>query len=851
MSPKVSIVIPVYNDEAYLSQCLDSVLAQTLKEIEIICVDDHSTDNSGDILKKYEKERGVICIFHDERMSASQSRKDAVLLSKGDYIMFVDADDYIEPNACEIAYKAINQYGTDILQFNTIVENCSNLPAIRIENNQRAINPRRYELLSEDLLYECFVEHKFGFQLWNKIYNGEICRRAFGFVTDGFFPKANDLYGAFFLLRESKSICFIRESLYHYCFGRGMTGHSEMSIGDFKKCCDSSKVYFEIERTVEDYSGIDEKNTRVLPEIRKVFLNEQSAKLISNVDPADQKEAIEIMKNTWADTEIDQIISIVDAFWYKRDFFSRYLKENHIINITEYKRVKNIALYYRSIRNGGAQRVVAQMCNLLSNIQCNGEYRFNVVLVTSEQPSDDEYELDSKVSRFVIPDLASSVGDYKDRAYALWQLVDKYDIDIFINSMWVEASNLWDFLCLKSHRKCPGYFIHAHNFCAVPWKFQNSPVYEMSYLYSMVDGVITLSKLDQIYWSLYNSNTYLIPNPCNDISERRETLSSGVKYILWVGRISKEKQPLDMLKILKYVTSKYTDVCCHILGEGDEELLSEMKSYAKDNSLEDFVVFEGFHLDVGEYYRKADVVMFTSLYEGYPLTFFEAASFGVPTVSYDLPWLLYYDLIDGWERVPQGDIRAAGDCIIDLLSDADIWEDRSRRIHESYDKCKKVDIFSCWEKVFDDYERNQVADFTFKKEEYDLLIKELVAFHGMGYADLIESKNEVNRVLNRTYDEKSEINAKLQKTYKEKFERGLIIKEQKAEIKAQKSEIKRQKSKISKQGIEIDSQRDKILKLENELELAKKRSESILRSRSYKLGKALAFPVRLFRKAKK
>ena len=85
--PRVSIIVPIHNSEKYLEQCLDSLVGQTMPDIEIICVDDGSTDGSREILRRYAVYSDKIrCIFYDEPRSASQARKDAVRSSVGGFI---------------------------------------------------------------------------------------------------------------------------------------------------------------------------------------------------------------------------------------------------------------------------------------------------------------------------------------------------------------------------------------------------------------------------------------------------------------------------------------------------------------------------------------------------------------------------------------------------------------------------------------------------------------------------------------------------------------------------------------------------------------------------------------------
>ena len=124
-TPDVSVVIPVYNVQKYLKTCLDSIVNQTLVNIEILCVDDGSTDQSLSILKDYALKDKRICIISLQQNSGTLiARKKGVLQATGKYIMFVDSDDYLERTACRDAFDLIEQNGVDIVQVTCVVDNC-------------------------------------------------------------------------------------------------------------------------------------------------------------------------------------------------------------------------------------------------------------------------------------------------------------------------------------------------------------------------------------------------------------------------------------------------------------------------------------------------------------------------------------------------------------------------------------------------------------------------------------------------------------------------------------------------------------------------------------------------------
>lgn len=115
--PKISVIIPVYNASKYITECLDSVLNQTFTDIEVICVNDGSTDDSLEILEKYSSE---IKIINQENKGASASRNQGLKKAKGEYILFVDADDYLRKDAIKKLYTLAVEKNLDLILFKII-----------------------------------------------------------------------------------------------------------------------------------------------------------------------------------------------------------------------------------------------------------------------------------------------------------------------------------------------------------------------------------------------------------------------------------------------------------------------------------------------------------------------------------------------------------------------------------------------------------------------------------------------------------------------------------------------------------------------------------------------------------
>lgn len=151
--PKVSIVIPIYNAGKYLEQCISSVLSQTLDDIEIICVDDGSTDNSGEILDVYAQKDNRIKVIHKENGGSVSARNVGVDIARGKYIGFVDSDDWIEPEMYEQLYALAEIYNVDLVTSGYYLE--GNYTTIHIDKVKQGLYiGKEYEELLKHVIYK-------------------------------------------------------------------------------------------------------------------------------------------------------------------------------------------------------------------------------------------------------------------------------------------------------------------------------------------------------------------------------------------------------------------------------------------------------------------------------------------------------------------------------------------------------------------------------------------------------------------------------------------------------------------------------------------------------------------------
>ena len=173
MVPKISIIIPVYNVELYLEECLDSIINQPLKEIEIICVNDGSTDKSLNILEKYEKKDKRIKIINQENNGLSGARNSGLKIAIGEYVFFIDSDDYILRDSLEKLYIKAKKDNVQILIFSAITEPQKLSDENKWLKSRLTQSNKQYTQFSKGIIFSEITARPF---VWNKLFNLEFLR---------------------------------------------------------------------------------------------------------------------------------------------------------------------------------------------------------------------------------------------------------------------------------------------------------------------------------------------------------------------------------------------------------------------------------------------------------------------------------------------------------------------------------------------------------------------------------------------------------------------------------------------------------------------------------------------------
>ncbi|MFA7083381.1 MAG: glycosyltransferase [Arcobacteraceae bacterium] len=204
--PKISVIIPVYNVERYLHTCLASVIAQTFKDIEIICIDDASADDSFKIIKEFQsKDSRIIILQNAKNKGLGYSRNEGIKKAKGEYILFLDSDDFISSDLLEKTYALAQKENSDIVKFRNR----------RVQDNGTLtfIVSNIYQYGVEKTIVKDIISMKYFSAAWECLY-----KKTLLIENNLFFPNIyyEDIAIAFKLFYYAKKVSFSNEILYNW-----------------------------------------------------------------------------------------------------------------------------------------------------------------------------------------------------------------------------------------------------------------------------------------------------------------------------------------------------------------------------------------------------------------------------------------------------------------------------------------------------------------------------------------------------------------------------------------------------------------------------------------------------------
>lgn len=272
----ISVIIPVYNSAEYLKRCLDSVINQKFKSLEIILVDDGSTDTSGKTCDEYAELNSNIVVYHKKNEGASLARKYGLEKAKGEYVTFIDSDDWVAHDYISKLYELIKNYKVSV--------SACDICRVKIGEKMEGLNNTVHSSL---LRFEELMPRFFKYEFWGfpgKLY----MRRIF---DQAIFPSATlseDYYVMAQLFYNERQLAYTEEPLYYYEYHENSLSHQKLSKRAFeefenvKAVYEYSSTYFPqyrdfalsnvVETCVKLYAMAEEKNSRVLHKDDLAFL---------------------------------------------------------------------------------------------------------------------------------------------------------------------------------------------------------------------------------------------------------------------------------------------------------------------------------------------------------------------------------------------------------------------------------------------------------------------------------------------------------------------------------------------------------------------------------------------------
>lgn len=325
---KISVIVPVYNVEQYLSRCLDSILAQTYKDIEILLIDDGSSDNSYEIISEYAQKDSRIKIFKCEHSGVATVRKNGIEWATGKYIGFVDSDDWIEPDMYSSLCDTMTNNCCDLVSSDVYVHGVNGNEWIDYDNYKEGL----YTNLCRDIYPTMIHDFSVGMKgmrcyLYSKLFRAEILKRSIKKIDTRVFYCEDEMILYRYCL-ECQSIYIMREPFYHYIkrIGSAELKPNENEPENMYRLFSNLKEAFEASpyrnvlmpqlyqnavylnnRVLRGLFGIDfrQKNSWYFPEIDKLF----DKRLVIYGAGACGKA---LYKELWLHGHVGDIVAVVD-----------------------------------------------------------------------------------------------------------------------------------------------------------------------------------------------------------------------------------------------------------------------------------------------------------------------------------------------------------------------------------------------------------------------------------------------------------------------------------------------------------------------------------------------------------
>lgn len=660
--PLVSIVIPVYNDEDFLGRALDSCINQTLIDIEIICVDDASTDGSRDIAKKYvKKDNRIKLIEQPKNMSALQARKVGVESAKGDYILSLDGDDELDERAVELSYTKAIKYNADVVAFGV------KIPPIQgrsVKDFEESLMPKYNTLIDEKIIAKLF--NPSGYMRGGTggyMYSIDLLKKVYKHLPSTVSAyRANDQIVSFAALAQANCCVSIKKQLYTYHLADGNSA---------KKNIDYKKFLFYVSgiNSVEILHNL--LDSMKLPKDRLETINSSYNALrifiisgiagyaANNTQLKYREKAIDYVINNFDATDL-----IVGIGSYKPHLLKDYIDKISPINNKKTK-IKHVALLATSLMTGGISSVIISQARYLLN------FGYKVTIFVHK--NDIEHEIPSGI------EIVSVDASYRiDKLNLFMNSLKENDVDAIINhsilynTTWAPYMTLANLLGVKTIGWIHSFSLRSAHDLSL------KSAYLRQFL-SKIDRVVVLSKKDVVYWKMLGyKNIYYLPNPPSPLlldfplQETAKNPPKDIVNILWLGRLQQStKRVYELLKIASHLRQSTDNFKLTLVGpESDDITYDKLQKRIDSRGLSEFVEICGpkHEQDLIDKINESHIFIYTSDIEGYGLVITEVQAHGLPVIMYELPWLSTVENNTGLKQIEWGNAGEMAQNILDLIN---------------------------------------------------------------------------------------------------------------------------------------------------------------------------------------
>ena len=522
--PKVSILIPVYNTAEYLPKCMASVLGQTLKEIEVVAVNDASPDNAAEILAGYAaKDPRVKIVTHEKNGGILAARLSGIAAASGEYVIFLDADDFLDLDTARACYAKAKKTGADIVHFHfdVRVEHRKKPPFAR--QVEQRLSPYDGTLLGRRVFEGAFVDYLYRWNIVGKCISAEVCRKAAAALPPGYYIMAEDF--CFYSLMAWFAAHYepLHKKCYHYGLEIGVSAYAMVDFKGFIRNCSVFTALNGVKSFLTSQGAFEQYREAFEGQERKILddlLDRWEHKLI----PQDRLRAF-----TWMFEHYDPaglLRSFASYFAGREDDLAVLMGGMpEILSRRTGETPKQIGLYLESAVSG---RTMPEYL-----LRCAADWMKNGIQVTVLSPAGEGGQLPEGMQRITVPAPLENAGaEEMIVRTGFWNtLRGKYGIDTVVHAAADGPGLLLDALSIRLSKL--NFIVLPQTGCHSLGSSSAGGFIAKMRAMLTADSVGAATETDRRFYASFGI-------PCslscgNAAGEPPEKIHAGRKKLLWLG----------------------------------------------------------------------------------------------------------------------------------------------------------------------------------------------------------------------------------------------------------------------------------------------------------------------------